>query len=84
MSETPKLYYTNARYGGKTLLLAGPFLDVGQAEHCIDICGPMAIEFDPMLEQATFGVMEVNGYAGAGMFNDILRINGIQGIISIA
>jgi len=83
MSKTPKLYYTNARLGGKTALLAGPFLTSPEAEHCIDLCGPLAIAFDPMLEKATFGVMECSKYAGQGHFNETLKQNGINGILAV-
>jgi hypothetical protein len=81
--KNPKLYYTNARLNGKVALLAGPFLEISQAEACIDLIGGLAIEFDPVLEGATFGVMEVKAYAGAGFYNDLLRRNGVTGIISV-
>lgn len=83
MTKTPKLYYTNARLGGRTALLAGPFLSSPEAEHCIDLCGPLAIAFDPVLENATFGVMECSAYAGPGHFNNTLIANGIQGILTV-
>jgi sulfite exporter TauE/SafE len=83
MAQTPKLYYTNARYGGKTALLAGPFLTAEEAGHCIDLCGPLAVAFDPMLEKASFGVMECSGYAGQGHFNETLAMNGINGILTV-
>jgi len=83
MTATPKLYYTNARLGGKVALLAGPFLTADEAGRCIDLCGPLAIAFDPVLENASFGVMECNAYAGQGHFNETLAMNGINGILAV-
>lgn len=71
-----KLYYTNARMLGKTALLAGPFLDIARAEHYIDIVGPLFVEMEPGAVAATFGVVEVNAFAGYGVFNDVLRAAG--------
>lgn len=73
-----KLYYANARLNGKTSLLAGPFLTSAEAEHCLDIVGPMATEADPKFMAATFGVMECSKHAGFGSYNMILKAGGIN------
>lgn len=71
-----KFYYTNARMNGKTCLLAGPFFDIDRAEHYIDIVSPMFIAREPTAANASFGVLEVNRFAGYGMFNPELRAAG--------
>lgn len=73
-----KLFYTNARLNHKTALLAGPFLTSAEAEHCIDICGPMFIKEEPIAQAATFGVMSCGAFAGYGRYNDILAAKGIN------
>jgi hypothetical protein len=77
MNAPIKFYYTNARMNKKTALLAGPFPDVETASKLIDLLGPAFIEADPDAKGATFGVMEVNAYAGKGIFNDALPAMGI-------
>lgn len=70
-------YYTNARLDGKTCLLAGPFDEIGYAEACIDVLGPIFIKEDPRAVAATFGVMTCKKFAGYGRYNRELRANGI-------
>lgn len=77
MADELTVYYTNARMNGKTCLLAGPFIDIGYAEACIDIVGPIFIQEDPTAVHATFGVMSCKGHAGFGRYNVQLRANGI-------
>ncbi len=78
MSKEIVSYYTNARLGGKTALLAGPFLTSQEAEACIDICGPLFVQEEPKAVAATFGVMSCKGFAGYGIYNKALRANGIN------
>jgi hypothetical protein len=74
-----KFYYTNARFAGKTALLAGPFFTVAEAEHCIDLCQPLFEAEEPRCGPlASYGVMEVNAHAGLGLYNRALRANGIN------
>ncbi len=77
MAEQKLMFYTNARMGRKTALLAGPFYDAEEAGKCIDLLGPAFIEADPAAEGATFGVMSCKAYAGKGIFNDALPALGI-------
>lgn len=53
-----KIYYANARLGGKTALLAGPFITPNEAEATLDIVGPAFIADEPLAESASFGVMQ--------------------------
>lgn len=76
MAEEMTWYYTNARLGGKTALLAGPFMEQAQAERYIDVCGPMFVDDEPRSLGATFGVMSCKGFAGYGIYNVILRAAG--------
>lgn len=69
-------FYTNARLNGKTALLAGPFIDIGRAEHYIDVVSPMFIAQEPAAQAATFGVMRVQGFAGYGIYNEAIRAAG--------
>ncbi|CAB4131783.1 hypothetical protein UFOVP131_54 [uncultured Caudovirales phage] len=78
MTAPVKFYYTNARLGGKTALLAGPFMDIGLAEHCIDLTQPLFEAEEPRSQAATFGVMSVTAFAGYGIYNRALRANGID------
>ena len=81
MGKTPiEFFYTNARFGGKTALLAGPFFDIETAEFCIDLCQPLFEAEDPtgFAKMASYGVMRVNAHAGLGVYNKALRANGIQ------
>lgn len=73
-----KLYYTNARWNGKTALLAGPFVTPQEAEFCIDLCQPLFEAEDPMGQFCSYGVLEVNKHIGLGGYNVALRANGIQ------
>lgn len=76
MAEELIWYYTNARLGGKTALLAGPFMEVDRAEHYIDVCGPLFVAMEPRAVDATFGVMSAKKFAGYGLFNKELRAAG--------
>ncbi len=78
MAEQKLMFYTNARMGRKTALLAGPFYDAEEAGKCIDLLGPAFIEADPAAEGATFGVMSCKTHAGLGVYNIPLRANGIN------
>lgn len=71
-------YYTNARLGGKTALLAGPFMTSQEAEACIDICGPLFTKEEPQAKAATFGVMSCTEFAGYGIYNKAFKANGIN------
>ena len=55
-----KIYYANARLGGKTALLAGPFITANEAEATLDIVGPAFINEEPLAVSASFGVMQCN------------------------
>jgi hypothetical protein len=63
---------------GKTLLLAGPFKTVQEAEFCIDLCGPLLIAEEPTSVHASFGVVEFNRPDGLGVYNRALRANGVN------
>lgn len=78
MTAKMKVYYTNARLNGKTALLAGPFPTSQEAEFCIDICGPLFIADEPAAVAASFGVMSCTGHAGFGIYNAVLKANGIN------
>ena len=69
IDKEAKFYYANARLGGKTVLLAGPFANINEAEAAIEVTGAALIVEDPKAEAATFGVMSVNNAAGLGRYN---------------
>lgn len=73
-----KVFYTNARLNGKTCLLAGPFMSSAEAENMLDVVGPMFTRDEPKAEFASFGVMSVTGHAGFGIYNKVLKANGIN------
>lgn len=71
--QVAKVYYWNARLGGKTILLAGPFLTVAEAEATADYVSPPLIEAEPLAKNASFGVVEMNAPGdGPGFYNDRL------------
>lgn len=76
MELVSKVYYWNARLGGKTAVLSGPFLTAAEAEATADIVSPVWLLQEPSAEKATFGVMEVNAPGmGEGFLNDYLPPN---------
>jgi hypothetical protein len=71
--EKQKVYYWNARLGGKTAVLAGPFMTASEAEETANIVSPVFILDEPAAEQASFGVMQVNAPGcGDGRYNNFL------------
>jgi hypothetical protein len=75
--EQPKLYYSNARLGGQTCVLAGPYLTVAEAEATLDIVGPAFLNERPEARMATFGVMQVNvPGCGEGRYNKLVEEKG--------
>jgi hypothetical protein len=67
------VYYWNCRGGGKTALLAGPFVSASIAEACGNYVGPACIEEHPETRRATFGVVEVKAPGdGPGVYNHLL------------
>lgn len=80
MNEPIKFYYVNARLEGKTALLAGPVMTVGEAENLIDICYEVFHLEEPMAPFASYGVMSVNAFAGYGIYNKALRANGFLNV----
>ncbi len=78
-----KVYYGNARRGGKVMLLTGPFLTAREAEATLDLVMPRAVKEHPELALASVGVVELNAPGdGPGPYNDMLpeRIMGNLGI----
>lgn len=73
-------YYTNARYEGKTALLAGPFDTAVEAEACIDPCYEFFHEDDPFAQFASYGVVSVNQWSGYGNYNKLLRAAGMLNV----
>lgn len=68
-----KVYYSNARLGGKVMLLCGPFLTAQEAEATLDVIGHMVIKEHPETKRASFGVMQCNAPGdGPGPYNDRL------------
>lgn len=78
--QNPTLYYTNARFAGKTDLLAGPFYSAEEAEHYIDVCGPWFVRDCPDGVQASYGVMSCNAFAGYGRYNLDLIAGGMSNV----
>lgn len=73
-----KVYYSNARLGGKVMLLCGPFLTANQAEATLDVIGHIVIKEFPETVNASFGVVEMKAPGmGIGSYNDRLpeRLN---------
>jgi hypothetical protein len=78
-----KVYYANARLGGKTMLLAGPFLTAKEAEETLNLIGPRVVKENPECRKATFGVVEMRAPGdGPGHYNDMLpeRLMGNLGL----
>lgn len=73
-----KFFYVNARFNNKTALLAGPFVnDMKSAEDCIDACVQLfEASGDAMAPYASYGILQLNGDAGKGIFNKELRAGG--------
>ncbi len=70
---TAKVYYSNARLGGKTMLLCGPFLTAKEAEETLDVIGHMVIKENPETNKANFGVVQMNAPGdGPGPYNERL------------
>jgi hypothetical protein len=70
------VYYWNARFKGKTALLAGPFLTPQEAEATADFVSPVFLLQCPEAVNATFGVMQCNAPgAGEGRYNEYLPNN---------
>lgn len=68
-----KVYYSNARRGGKTMLLCGPFLTAQEAEQTLEIVGPVCVEENPETRLASFGVVQMNAPGdGPGPYNHLL------------
>ena len=67
------VYYWNCRLGGKTALLAGPFISAELAQKCADYVGPVVVQENPEAKKATFGVMKCKAPGpGLGDYNKYL------------
>ncbi len=70
-----KVYYANARLGGKVMLLTGPFLTAKEAEATLDLIGPRVLEENPECRKANFGVVEMKAPGdGPGPYNEMLPL----------
>lgn len=73
MELVKKVYYWNARLGGKTAVLSGPFLTPREAELTADYVSPVWLLQQDEAKHATFGVLEVNAPGmGEGFLNEYL------------
>lgn len=80
-----KVYYANCRLNGMTALLAGPFLEAGEAEEAMNLVHPIVIAQEPDTRKASFGVMECKAPgAGAGTYNHVLPERLMGGLAMLA
>ena len=78
------VYYWNARLGGKTAVLSGPFLTAAEAEATANYVSPPFLIDCPEAKSATFGVMQVKAPGmGEGNYNRFLPYN-LLGNLAVA